>query len=388
MLSQFDNNFLFPNYQPYSGPGSVYFNPGVNALLKIGASDLFDDYKILGGVRIPTQFNTGGEFLFLVQHLKNRIDHRLIIYRQKTVELNTNVPFKWLTHDIRYRLNFPISETWSVRSTFNLRKDNQVFIPVSDLSLLRNSKANYNAGVNFELVLDNSIPMELNIWRGTRFKLFTEYLQQLSGNFDPTFNFGIDLRHSIRIKRNFIWVNRLAGSTSLGKRKLLYYMGGVDSWVLRPDIDFDKDIPVDPSQNFGFQTIATPMRGFIQNARNGNSFLLLNTELRIPIFSFFSSYPIKSDFLKHFQIVGFGDFGTAWTGPHPFHPDNYFNKQIIDDKPVVIKVENLREPIIGGLGFGLRSKIWGYFVRFDAAWGIENLEFQKPIPYFSLTKDI
>lgn len=388
VLSQFDNNFLFPNYQPYAGPGSVYFNPGVNALLKIGASDLFDDYKLLGGVRVPTQLNTGGEFLFMIQHLKNRVDHRLVLYRQKTVSPLGKEPYRWLTHDIRYRMTFPISETWSFRTNINLRKDNQVFIPINDISLLRSSVSSYNSGINLELVLDNTIPIELNIRRGTRFKVFAEYLQELGGNFAPTFNLGFDMRHYTRIKRNFIWVNRLAGSTSLGARRLLYYMGGVDNWVLRPDPGFDASIAVDPSQNFGFQTIATPMRGFIQNARNGNSFLLFNSEFRLPIFSFFSQFPIKNDFMRHFQIIAFGDVGAAWTGPHPFSPENYFNTQIINDPPVVINVENLREPIIGGIGFGVRSKVWGYFVRLDAAWGIENLEVQKPIVYISLSKDI
>lgn len=387
VLSQFDNNFLFPNYQPYSGPGSVYFNPGVSALFKIGASDLFDDYKLMGGVRVPTSFQSGGEYLLMIQHLKKRIDHRLLLYRQKTVAL-TGLPNKTITHDIRYRMSYPFSETWSFRTTFNFRKDNTILIPTNDFTLTSPNEPRYNSGVNLELVLDNTIPMELNIRRGTQFKLFAEYLQEIGGNFDPTFNLGMDLRHSIRIMRNFVWVNRLAGATSLGSRKLLYYMGAVDSWVFRPDVDFDPDVDVDPVQNFGFQTIATPMRGFIQNARNGNSFALFNTEFRLPVFSFFSSYPIKSDFIRHFQIVAFGDVGTAWTGPHPFHPDNYFNTQEINYPPVTIKVKNLREPIIGGMGFGLRSKIWGYFVRLDVAWGIENIEIQKPRPYISLIKDI
>ena len=387
VLSQFDNNFLFPNYQPYAGPGSVYFNPGMNALFKIGASDLFDDYKLLGGIRIPASFSSGGEFLFMGQHLRDRIDHRLVFYRQKSIS-TTGYYYKALTHDIRYRMSFPFSEILSVRATVNARKDKQVFIPYDDVNLLFPSRARYTSGLNLELVLDNTIPIELNIMRGTRFKIFAEYLQELGGNYDPTFNLGMDFRHYIRIKRNFIWVNRLAGATSLGQRKLLYYMGGVDNWIFRPETDFDHSITVDPSQNFGFQTIATPMRGFIQNARNGNSFVVFNSELRLPVFTFFSSYPIKSDLLRHFQLVGFGDVGTAWTGPHPFSEENYFNTQVIDDMPVVINVENLREPIIGGFGFGFRSKIWGYFVRLDVAWGVEDLEIQKPLPYFSLTKDI
>lgn len=386
VLSQFDNNFLFPNYQPYSGPGSVYFNPGMNMLLKMGASDLFDDYKLLGGVRIPTSLNSGGEFLLMGEHLRDRVDHRLLFYRQKTV--NTQGLYKWLTHDIRYRLSFPISEILCLRGTVNMRKDKQIFIPFSDNSLQMDNNVFYNSGLKAELVLDNTIPMELNIRRGFRGKVFAEWLQELGGNYDPTFNIGVDLRHYTRIKRNFIWVNRLAGATSLGQRRLLYYLGGVDNWVLRASPDFDQSITVDPNQNFGFQTIATPMRGFIQNKRNGNSFALFNTELRLPIFTFFSSYPIKSDLVRHFQLVAFGDVGVAWTGPHPFHPDNYFNTQVIEDKPVTINLDNLREPIIGGFGFGARTKIWGYFIRFDLAWGIEDFEIQKALPYLSLTKDI
>ena len=358
----------------------------MNMLLKLGASDLFDDFKLLGGMRVPTALNSGGEFLLMAEHLKDRIDHRLLFYRQKTV--NTQGLYKWLTHDIRYRLSFPISEILSLRNTVNLRKDKQIFIPYSDNSLMMDNQEGYNSGLKTELVLDNTIPMELNIRRGFRGKIFAEYLQELGGQNQATFNFGGDLRLYTRIKRNFIWVNRLSGATSLGGRRLLYYMGGVDNWILRPNPDFDQSIDVDPSQNFGFQTIATPMRGFIQNIRNGNSFALYNTELRIPIFSFFSTYPIKSEIIKHFQLTAFSDIGVAWTGPHPFHPDNYFNTQVIEDKPVTINVENLREPIIGGFGFGARTKVWGYFIRFDVAWGVEDFELNKAVPYLSLSKDI
>lgn len=383
VLTQLDNDFLFQNYQVYNGPGTVYFNPGLNAMLKIGASDLFDDFKLLGGTRIPTSIGNGGEQLLKIENLKHRFDHRLIYYRQKTVD-RINY-FTNTTHDLRYRLSFPFNEVLALRMTTNIRQDKKVQIPYNDATLLNPLNFNHTTGLKFEFVFDNSIPMELNIRRGSRMKIFTEYLYGIEEK-SSTLNIGIDLRQYTRIKRNFIWVNRLASATSLGNKKLLYYMGAVDNWILTPE--FNYDITVDPSQNFGFQTTATPMRGFTQNIRNGNSFLLFNSELRIPIFTFFSTFPLKYDALKHFQLVAFADVGTAWTGPHPLSPENYFNTQIINDKPVTIKVENLREPIVGAVGFGARTKIWGYFVKADLGWGIENFETQKPRLIFSIGLDI
>ncbi len=383
LVSTFDNNFLFPNYQLYQGPGSVYLNPGLNSLTKIGASDLFDDYKLIGGIRIPLSLNSGGETLLSIETLKNRYDHRLLHYRQKSIS-STDLS-KSITHDIRYRISYPFSEILSLRLTTNIRQDRKIFLPSSEFFP---DQYNRNGGFNLELVFDNSIPMELNIRRGSRMKVFAEYLQEIGNNNDPTFNLGFDLRSYTRLTRNFIWVNRFAGATSLGRKKLLYYMGAVNNWVLRPSTDFNFDVEVDPSQGFGYQTIATPLRGFIQNTRNGNSFALFTSEFRLPIFTFISPFPIKNEFFRYFQLIAFTDVGTAWTGPHPLSPENYFNNQIINDYPVEINIKNLIEPIVGDIGIGVRSKLLGYFVKFDFAWGIEDLRIKKPVAQLSLNLDI
>jgi hypothetical protein len=48
----------------------------------------------------------------------------------------------------------------------------------------------------------------------------------------------------------------------------------------------------------------------------------------------------------------------------------------------------VRDPIVAGFGGGLRSKLFGYFLRFDTAWGIQDFEVaDKPIYYFSLSLD-
>ncbi|MFK8036932.1 MAG: hypothetical protein AB8B74_01480 [Crocinitomicaceae bacterium] len=383
LVTKFDNAFLFPNYQIYQGPGSVYINPGFNSLTKIGASDLFDDYKILGGIRVPLSLNAGSETLLSIENLKNRLDHRLLYYRQKSISQTALT--KNITHDVRYRISYPFSEILSFRATANIRQDRTQYFPGAEFT---KDGYQHNAGLNLELVFDNSIPMELNIRRGFRMKIFAERLQDFSSDQYFTHNLGFDFRSYTRIKRNFIWVNRLAGATSLGSRKLLYYLGSVNNWVLRPENDFNLDIEVDPSQNYGYQTIATPLRGFVQNTRNGNSFALFTSEFRLPLFTFLSPYPIKSEFFKYFQIVVFGDVGSAWTGPHPLSPKNFFNNQSIEDAQVTINIQNLIEPIVGDIGFGVRSKLMGYFIKLDVAWGIEDLRFKKPTAQISLNLDI
>jgi hypothetical protein len=43
--------------------------------------------------------------------------------------------------------------------------------------------------------------------------------------------------------------------------------------------------------------------------------------------------------------------------------------------------------LVEGFGGGLRSRILGYFLRGDLAWGVEDGRIRKPIFYLSLSLD-
>ncbi|MBU2020009.1 MAG: hypothetical protein KJ941_10240, partial [Bacteroidetes bacterium] len=132
-----------------------------------------------------------------------------------------------------------------------------------------------------------------------------------------------------------------------------------------------------------------PMRGFSQNIRNGSRFGIFNSELRIPLIVLLSKHTVRNELLRTFQITGFFDLGTAWTGPQPFSDKNFFNTQIIENKPAQILLNKTREPFIAALGFGARSKIFGYFVKADLGWGIENGSINsKPSLFISFSNDI
>ncbi|MBL4715447.1 MAG: hypothetical protein JKX95_02340, partial [Bacteroidia bacterium] len=163
-----------------------------------------------------------------------------------------------------------------------------------------------------------------------------------------------------------------------------YFLGGTNNW-LSPK--YDTNIEVANQQDYVYQTLVTNLRGFKQNIRNGNKVAAVNTEIRFPIISYFYEGPIKSDFLRNFQVISFVDVGTAWVGASPFSEGNAFNTDIIDRHPLKITVSTLRNPIVWGYGLGARSRLLGYFVRADLGWGYEDMQGRKPMLYISFSKD-
>jgi hypothetical protein len=198
--------------------------------------------------------------------------------------------------------------------------------------------------------------------------------------------YGIDVRHYLKVHRQIILASRFAASSSFGEQKLVYYLGSQDNAIIPTDI-FDYTIPIDYSQNYGFQALATNMRGFLQNIRNGNNFALINNEIRIPVFQYLLNKPIRSDFIRNTQIVSFLDIGTAWNGNNPYSKKNSFNTEVIPGNPVTVVLDRQVNPIVAGFGGGLRSRLFGYFLRADWAWGYEDGVVRDVIFYLSLGLD-
>jgi hypothetical protein len=272
----------------------------------------------------------------------------------------------------------------SLKLTGFIREDKTVNMAIDSKTLKQADIINYWYGAKGEYTFDNTRNKGVNLYYGTRYKLFAEYFRMMNDNTKDLLVLGFDYRKYIKIHRTFIWANRFAISTSIGRNKLIYYLGGVDTW-LKPV--FDQTINVDLNQNYVYQTLATNMRGFKQNIRNGNSFALINSELRFPVFKYFIKRPIKSDFLTNFQVIAFTDVGTAWTGPDPFSDKNSLYKQVITNGPITVTLKNQKDPIVESFGFGLRSRLFGYFIRADWAWGIEDREILKSRFYLSLSLD-
>lgn len=385
LVTQIDNSIINTYYQPISSAGAQLFNPGLNGMFKLGMVDLFEDYRFVGGLRVSFDLS-GLDYFVSFETLKKRLDHKFQFYRQSRAGTSPEgYSARSLSHEVRYIAKYPISQTSSFRLNIFGRQDRDVYRANNQASLEAADRITNWAGFKLEYIFDNSVPKGLNLWNGTKFKVFYEKYVSVE-NSDVQMNvLGFDLRHYEKIHRQIIWATRVSANTSFGPAKVVYYLGGVENWITPR---FNNDISTSGDQNYIFQALACNLRGFEQNIRNGNTFAVINTEIRFPVFQYAFNRPLRSEFLHNFQVVPFFDIGSAWVGDNPYSEDNTFNQKIIDIKPIRAKVINVRDPIVAGFGGGLRTKLLGYFVRFDVAWGIQDAEVSnKPVYYVSLTQD-
>lgn len=394
LTTQIDFSFLSESYQPFTG-GAVYFNPGTNLLFKIGTHDLFEDYKITAGIRLPLDFQSS-EYLISFENLKKRINKQYFFHRQTFLNQTSGdrpLDIRNISHRISAVYRYPFSQVTSFALTAGVRQDITIYLPVSDPSnsLKKPNTEKLWLNLKGEYIFDNTRSLGLNLPAGSRFKIFLEAYQQVNSPYDNLYVAGADFRNYIVIHRNLIWANRFATSTSFGSSRLIYYMGGVDNWTnfssKNPTFIPLDEIRLTPDVNYAFQTVATNMRGFSQNIRNGSSFALINSEIRWPVIRYFTNHPLSNAFFENLQAVGFFDIGTAWSGASPWSKENGYDRDFVYRGNVEIEIDAQRDPFVAGYGFGVRSQLLGYFIRLDWAWGIENMQVLPRVFYFSLALD-
>jgi len=145
----------------------------------------------------------------------------------------------------------------------------------------------------------------------------------------------------------------------------------------------------DYSQNYAYQSLAVNMRGYNQNLANGNNAVVINSELRLPVFTTLFSKPINNAFVRNFQLIQFIDLGTAWTGsPKNIErpTNNYPNNDNAVPTVVTIRAGGIG-PFAGGYGFGARSTLLGYFLRLDVGWQMSGFFRGSPTWQFAMGLD-
>lgn len=409
VVAGFDNTVLVNKFQPYQGgvgPINLANSDPFSGLIRLGTSDLFEDIKFTGGVRVsPFLTFRNTDYLLNFQYLKKRLDWGLTYYRStekdpllfalSPIEMpppyNQMLPAKLYSNLYQVNVKYPLDRIRSIRMSVGYRNDRYVIknIPqIPNTIHIEDTATNYSLA-NIAYVYDNTINVTTNITNGLKYKIFMDWNTNLtsgskqSGKF--TFNLGFDARNYLPIYRNLIWAVRAAGDFSWGSQKVIYYLGGVDGWLFPK---FEEINTPDPDASYAFQSLALNLRGFRQNAANGNNALVINSEIRFPVFSTLFNKPINTAFLRNFQLVQFIDLGTAWNGAYDQLKRSVITYVGDENNPITVSAKSGGVgPFTGGYGFGARSTLFGYFLRGDFGWTMDGVFKGKPLFQFAMGVD-
>ena len=378
LQTQVNNTFGTSFYQPYNGQANG--QPGLGNASEIRLSDLMDDKHVVGGYTIPVNLSNTTFGLAFVD-LSKRLDKSVLFQRQTNSRVDpfTGNQLDVHTHLVRREWAWAFDEVRSLRWSVVARVDRSVVQGTNLFTLLEPNRLEEQVGMQVAWVHDDSRSIRPNIRVGLRARIWSEWYAdgvaanaaagtESSGADKPSWSFGtvgFDARRYVPLVGPSILALRVAGDWSIGQKRLLHMLGGTDNSLA---IGNNANTPVDPSLEFAYQTRITPLRGFTSNVRNGSHVAVANAELRLPVF--FNSAG-KSDFLNNLQCVGFADVGAAWSGLHPYTEDNFFNYVSGELGPSTVTIDSNREPVLYDYGFGLRSRVLGYWVAADWAYGVD-----------------
>ncbi len=370
-----NNSLLINRYQPYQFNQGLFHQAKVGGLIQYAFSDLFENYRVAAGVRLPANGN-GSDFFLSYENRKRLLDWGGAFLRHvEKFSLPNNS--KWFAQGgvyfppyIRQKTNYlegyiryPFSKSQALKMSMALRHDRQVFIANDTFSLFYPDTTQLWSLGRLSYQLDRSKKILEDIRTGFRGQFFFEYHAQLAQVQTSFMHLGLDLRYYLPIYKNMIWANRLQAASSGGETNgIMYTLGGTQN-QLAPQVDSQANFL--PTDNYSLIAYATGLRGYAQNVRFGNTYTLLNSEIRVPILNTFFNIQTRLNALNKLKLILFVDVANAW------------NRE---------KISWDRTPQwTQSYGVGLHTNLLNYQIRMDVAWqNLQQNNVKTPLIMFSL----
>ena len=80
VTTQFDFSYLSSTYQPYTGYGPIFIQPGMNALFLFNLTDLLEDHRIILGTHLSGSLDEN-EYIVSYEDLSRRADKQIVFHR-------------------------------------------------------------------------------------------------------------------------------------------------------------------------------------------------------------------------------------------------------------------------------------------------------------------
>ncbi|MGK7391321.1 MAG: translocation protein TolB [Candidatus Cyclobacteriaceae bacterium M2_1C_046] len=373
---------------------SFLFDPlrGFSLLFETEINDLMENHQFTGSVLTVPAFDEG-EISVRYNYLKPLIDlhggferETLLERGNRIQQLSRNTFFAGASIPFNVKTRLSLSPFFT-RTTFQDKGERYPSRPPSYLPE-RNDEF---LGIRSELVYDNSLTTGLNIISGTRGKASFYHWEGLDNKQNSFSRLQIDIRNYQPIYQEIVFAFRGFFGKYFGNNPKQYVLGGMDNWVLQKENLEGLNNPLAQTEHTNtdllFLQYATPLRGFNHAALYGQNALLFNFELRLPLIRALHSGPISSNFLRNLQFVGFYDIGSSWTGKSPFDEENTISARQINQGNFEINIKDYRNPWLSSYGVGMRTLLFGYYMKFDLAWPIEDYDVNDPKFYITLGYD-
>jgi hypothetical protein len=358
---------------------------GIGYAYEAKANDLLENHLFKAGVFVTANLRNmdiWGEYGYLANKLDWTFRYDRKVLGQDTEADAQKIRFNRFALSATYP--FSLLSRLSITGTYSTNRR------FSQYSLASQEDYSGYAGTQLNYVFDNTVPMGENLRTGFKFSLLAEAHKDIINTGDFV-RLGVDARYYKKLTNTFYLATRFSASHQVGSKTQASMLGGMDNWLFNKSETRNQETPLGSgglaNRDIFMSQFIAPLRGFALNKLSGTSHLLFNAELRIPVKSLLS---VESpSLLNSLQLIGFTDVGTAWSGSSPFAKSNGFNTNVYGGKtnPFQATVTDYRNPFLVGYGLGARATVFGYFVKFDYAFGLENKEVKPPVTYLTLGYD-
>jgi hypothetical protein len=400
----------FPYEEKFSADNlvaSLVMDPlrGLGVLLETQMNDMLENYRFHGGIMSTLDLRQGdvfAEFEFLPSFIdfSARFDRRAIRWDP----LSNNKVHKYTLHKLEVGASLPFTDRLrltlkpfgAITSSVDLGEE-----PFPDSPPDAVPTNLIYAGAKSEIVYDNSVSTGMNLMEGTRGKITFAHWQGMD-NKDFSFSKAtIDVRHYQKIYKEIVFAVKGFAGTFFGPSPKKFLLGGMDNWLFNktyldgvtsqgegnPLGIIDNQGYLIENQDILFVEYATNLRGFDYATLFGNSALVFNAELRVPLVRALTNGPIASNFFRNLQFTAFYDIGTSWSGKPPFTSGTSVSYEVIRNGPFEAQIKNYLNPWLYSYGLGVRTVVFSYYLKFDLAWPVTNYEVGKPRGFLTLGFD-
>ena len=372
-----DTNFIPKDYAIHFSPDLVLSNPNYNTFYGFQGSFqmLFSD--LLGNNRIYVAANLwldlkNSNILAAYSYLSKVIDYHFAIFQNSLMTYGySNYIFRFRNYGLSLTASYPFDLFRRLEcgvQLINLSREN-ISLPTNP------SLSRLLLVPNIKYVYDDILWGMMAPSKGTRYYIDAKLSPKLNSSGLSFYKIDFDYRRYIPIVRNYLTLAlRGAGGTSFGTNPQRSFLGGTTNWI---NAEFmGGSLPFEEPEDFVFEQIIMPMRGYPVNAIRGQHYFLSNVELRFPLFAVLAAGPLPI-FLKGLSGAMFMDIGGAWFGDY----SSFRSAQPMPDGTRIPK--DLRM----SFGTGIRSILLGLPLKLDVAWRNEIGIWSKPYYMFSLGYD-